>query len=620
VAKEYPISIVLRAVDKATAPIRSVSAQIEKIGSSAAKVGKSLTTSMSLPLAAVGAASVAAFSTFEKGMANVSTLIDTSTESLDAMGTQVLSLGRIIPVELSELTGALYDLRSSGVSASDQFRVLENSAKLAVAGLGTTQEAADLVTSSINAFQLEGQDAQKVFDNIFKTTQFGKTTIAQLARGFGGVAGTVAATGTELDEYLASVAALTTTGLPAAEAHSQLRAVISGLTRDTKDSRKVFRALGAKDLKDLIEKSGGLVPALERISGSLGGNEAKILSLVGSTEALNAVLGLTGAQGAVFDETLRSMREGANSVDAAFEKQNATLAAQAQRTRNAMTSVGVSIGAILAPSLESIAGQIQKVADWFGTLDEGTRKWIVQIGIVVAAVGPAIVIVGKLASGLAALKTVFAVVGTAVRVLTMAMMANPIILIITGIAVAALLIYKYWEPIKAFFVRLWERIREPFMRFVGWVWNIFLNFSPIGLVIKHWGPITEFFAGLWDGVVASFNWAWERIQAIAQGIADIVGTVIDAARSVSDTVGSVGSGVASFFGADEDGETGAAAAAGGRLFGSPSLERLATSGTASTEASVKVEFANMPPGARATTDRRSTADVDLSVGYQMVTP
>jgi hypothetical protein len=120
--------------------------------------------------------------------------------------------------------------------------------------------------------------------------------------------------------------------------------------------------------------------------------------------------------------------------------------------------------------------------------------------------------------------------------------------------------------------------------------------------------------------VASFNWAWERIQAIAQGIADIVGTVIDAARSVGDAVGSVGSGVASFFGAGEDDETGTAAAMGGRLFGSPSLERLATSGATSTEASVKVEFANMPPGARATTDRRSTADVDLSVGYQMVMP
>jgi TP901 family phage tail tape measure protein len=619
VAKEYPISIVIRAIDKATATMRKVESQFDKIGKGAAKLGKSLTTNVSLPVAAMGAASVAAFAKFESGMSNVSTLIDTNAESMEAMSKATLAIGQRVSVPLEDLSRALYDVRSAGVSAADSMHVLEQGARLGKAGLGTTAQSVDIATSALNAFQLKGEDAENVYNTIFKTVKAGKTNIAELSQSFGGVAGTVAKTGTQFDEFMASVGALTTTGLPASQAMRQVQATIAGLTRDTAQSRKVFKALGAKDLPDLIAKSRGLVPALSRISDKLGGNTAKMLNLVGSTEALNAVIGLTGAQNKAYTASLAELRNRVNAVDEAFEKQNSTLSAQAQLTKNAMTSVGVSIGAILAPALSDIATKLQEATAWFQGLDKGTQETIVQIGLAVAAVGPAIAIVGKLASGISVLVKAIRLVGVVIKVVSLAMAANPILLIIAAIAVAALLIYKYWEPIKAFFVKLWEKIREPFMRFMGWVWDIFLNLSPIGLIIKHWEPIKSFFSALWDGIVSYFEWVWDRIKAIAQGIADVVGTVIDSARSVGDAVDSVGSGVASFFGAGGEEEPGTSQATGGALFGRPGLAQLAAAGTASsTEASVKVEFANMPAGARATTDRRSTADVDLSVGYQMV--
>ena len=93
---------------------------------------------------------------FEKGMSNVSTLVDTSTESMKAMTEEVLAISGRTPVALDELTAALYDVRSAGMSASDAMTILEKSAQLGYAGLGSTKEAVDLVTSSFNAFKLEG--------------------------------------------------------------------------------------------------------------------------------------------------------------------------------------------------------------------------------------------------------------------------------------------------------------------------------------------------------------------------------------------------------------------------------------------------------------------------------
>ena len=460
--KTFPLTIELRTLDRATAGLRKIGVglgkigkRLEGIGKRATRVGKKLTTSLTLPIVGIGAAAVSTFAGFEKGMASVSTLVDTATVDMAKMGKEVLAIGKNTPVALGDLTDGLFDLISAGIPAGDAIRVLGQSAKLGVAGLGTTKQAVDLVTSAINAFQLEGAEADKVYDQIFKTTKNGKTTIAELSQGFGAVAGTVNAAGIKLDDYLSAVSALTTTGLKAAGAHTQLKAIISGLTRDTKDSRKVFRALGAKDFPDLIKKSGTFGKAIQRVSKHLGGNKARILKLVGSTEALNAVIGVAGAQNKAYTGTLADMRTGAEAMTGAFDKQSKTTSARLQKMKNRFAAVGVTVGRIMIPALEKLGKFLERTMDWFENLDEGTRRWIVKIAGIVAVVGPAIFILGKLAAGLG-------IVASAFKVITFVLLGNPIGLAVTAIGIAALVIIKHWAPIKQFFVDLWDGITNVF--------------------------------------------------------------------------------------------------------------------------------------------------------------
>ncbi len=90
------------------------------------------------------------------------------------------------------------------------------------------------------------------------------------------------------------------------------------------------------------------------------------------------------------------------------------------------------------------------------------------------------------------------------------LLANPIILVIVAVAAAALLIYKYWTPIKAFFVNLWAKVKEPVMKFWNWLKPYLLNFTPVGLIIKYWKPLSNFFVKIWEDVknvfVNTFNW------------------------------------------------------------------------------------------------------------------
>lgn len=332
--------------DKMQNKIKNLASDLEKVGKVATIVGGSLM--------AFSAANLKLAADFSAGMTNVSTLIDTNVENFDAMKEEVLQIAKRTPVALDGLTSALYDIRSAGISANMQFEVLEKSAQLGLTGLGSTSEAVDLVTSSLNAFNLKGKEAEKLYDTIFKTVKFGKTTISGIAQGFGSVAGTVAASNIKLDDYLAAVAALTTTGQPAAQAHHQLKAAIAGMLRETDDSKKVFNTLGVKSFKELIQKSGGMVNAFKAITNCVGGNESAILSLFGSTMAYNAVLGLTTKQNKAYVETLNSMRYGTSLIDEGYQKQYNTEHAMMQRLKNMSQVIGIQLGEALAPAFGKV--------------------------------------------------------------------------------------------------------------------------------------------------------------------------------------------------------------------------------------------------------------------------
>ena len=391
--------VIRDAVTKSNEQFDKMKNKIQDISRDMDKIGKSATVMGGIALG-VSAANLKMAADFEKQMANVSTLIDTNVENFSAMKDEVLEIAKRTPVALDGLTSALYDIRSAGISADMQFQVLEKSAQLGMTGLGSTSEAVDLVTSSLNAFQLQGEKAEKVYDTIFKTVKFGKTTISGIAQGFGSVAGTVAAAGIELDDYMAAVAALTTTGQPAAQAHHQLKAAIAGMTRESDDAKKVFQQLGVHSFKELIQKSGGMVNAFKAIADKVQGNDSAILSLFGSTMAFNAVMGLTTKQAQAYVDTLDSMRNGASLIDEGYQKQLNTEHAQMQRLKNLTQTVAIELGEALAPAFRKVIDFAQMLVNWFSKLPKGVKSFIATgtagFGILATGIGIACLAGSKL--------------------------------------------------------------------------------------------------------------------------------------------------------------------------------------------------------------------------------
>ncbi len=103
---------------------------------------------------------------------------------------------------------------------------------------------------------------------------------------------------------------------------------------------------------------------------------------------------------------------------------------------------------------------------------------------------------------------------SAVMGLNVAMLANPIGLVIAAVAALILvvvLMVKNWGQFSAFFGRMWARTKAATASAIGFLSRLFLNFSPVGLIIKHWASIVGFFSGLWDGIKSAFKVGVEAV-------------------------------------------------------------------------------------------------------------
>lgn len=158
-----------------------------------------------------------------------------------------------------------------------------------------------------------------------------------------------------------------------------------------------------------------------------------------------------------------------------------------------MATIGLKLGLnlLISPFVNVWKNAVLLRANWLRlslALGEGGKlRWLVT-GFSSVAKGAgtlASVLGGGLVRGLM-------LAGRAVLFIGRALMMNPIGLIITGVAVAAYLIYRYWGPISAFFKRLWAQVTSAFS-------------SAWSGIKSAWGSVTGWFSGIWGSIKTAFN-------------------------------------------------------------------------------------------------------------------
>jgi tape measure domain-containing protein len=121
---------------------------------------------------------------------------------------------------------------------------------------------------------------------------------------------------------------------------------------------------------------------------------------------------------------------------------------------------------------------LQRLVDGFKSLNPETQGFIVKAGLLVAALGPAIFIVGKLITTFGALvgtikliRTTILFMTTGVQAAFASLLANPVILgivaAIAAIGAIALYVYDNWEAFASRFQNIWINIKNSTMKGVA---------------------------------------------------------------------------------------------------------------------------------------------------------
>lgn len=219
---------------------------------------------------------------------------------------------------------------------------------------------------------------------------------------------------------------------------------------------------------------------------------------------------------------------------------------------------------------ESVAPELHATAEWLGRVAGNVQAWakenpglaasimtvVKYLGLFLIAAGGIVTMLAAVAGPLAmakfalvtlgvsgggaaaALASGFRLIGMVITTVGRAMLMNPIGLAITAIALAAYLIYRYWEPIKAFFLGLWAQVKAAFGGGLTGILALIANWSPIGLFYSAMAAVLGYFGIELPGKFTEFG--ANLMNGLTQGI-------INGIQAAKDAIGGAADAVVGFF-------------------------------------------------------------------------
>lgn len=519
-----------------------------------------------LMIAGAGAASLAVpvkiAIDYESAMADVAKVVDglkdeagKITPAYKLMSDQIVEMTTRLPMAAKDIAAIVAAGAQSGIAKNELLGFAESAVKMGVAFDITADQAGQSMAEMRAAFKLTQPQVVALADRI---NYLGNTSpnkadkimeVVQRIGALGEVGGFASSS-------IAAMAASLTSVEPDVAA-TGIKNMILALTKGesaTKGQSAAFKKLGldsvqvSKDMQKDAEAT--VAKVIEGIQKLEKHEQVAITNELFGSEALPIVMQYS--QGLdTLKKNLNAVSDAkvyAGSMEAEYAARAATTANNIQLAKNHMVALGITIGNVLLPGVNSMIGS-------FNGVMSAVQKWSqanpgLSSGLVKIAIG-AIAIVGGLSAlsiGLIAVfgpmmmvGRAFGVVAMAARAMSMALLTNPITWIVLAIAGAAFLIYKNWAPISGFFVGIWNTIKTAFNGGIRGISALIVNWSPIGLFYMAFAKVLSWFGidlpakftgfgamileGLKNGILS-------KVNAVKDAITGAVSGVIDKARGI----------------------------------------------------------------------------------------
>lgn len=181
--------------------------------------------------------------------------------------------------------------------------------------------------------------------------------------------------------------------------------------------------------------------------------------------------------------------------------------------RSFTDNVLVPVGEVLIPMLSELVTAITPVIEAFGDMDPEMQKLIVGVLAVVAAIGPMLIIVGKIITAFSTLMPVISAVGGVIAGL------NPIVLVVIGVLWALI---ANWETVCEVASAAGKAIAEGFK--IAYAWALEFGGKVIDFVKNNWQGLLLF---LVNPIAGAFKLIYDNCEGFRETVNNFISTIVN---------------------------------------------------------------------------------------------
>lgn len=530
--------------------IQEVGNKIKSIGDSISGLGQKMTTSITMPIVGAFGASVKAAVDWETAFTGVMKTVDASAEDYEKLANNIKKMATETASSKEDIAGVMEIAGQLGVEGVDNLTSFTKT--MVELGDTTNMSAEEAATALARFMNITGEsqgDVEKIgsaivdLGNNFATSE---SEITQMATRLAS-AGTIA--GMSSTDILALAAAMSSVGIQAEAGGTAMTQTLSAMTAAVAD----FEAGSAEDLEKIASVANmsaeefakawnehpiGAVQNFIAGLGTLdekGENATLVLDELGMSgvRQANMLKSLSLASGVLTDAIQTSsdayQKNTALSDEAA--KRYETMAAKMNQLKERFKEMAINIGEILMPYVEKLMGKIEELIEKWNGLDDSQKETIIRMAAIAAAIGPILLVVGKLVSSIGSIVTVggklVSGIGTLMNSVggisgALTALAGPVGIVIAAIAALA-----------AGFVYLYNTNEEFRAKIQETVAVIKENFSKmVEQVRPQLEALSQAFQALMDALAPAFEFLFTTAVAFINGIIEAISPIIDVVTNV----------------------------------------------------------------------------------------
>jgi TP901 family phage tail tape measure protein len=576
-------------VGSGSAKLAQISTEAGKIGENLTTAGEKMLP-VTAAITGLGTAAVKTAADFDSSMSNVQAISGASAEDMDKLRERAREMGAQTKFSAKEAGDAMGYMAMAGWNVQDMYNSLPGIMNLAAASGEDLATTSDIVTDAMTAFGLaadetttivkdgfskEVDNATHFADVLAKAASSSNTNVSMLGESFKYIAPVAGSLGYSVEDAAVALGLMANSGIKASQGGTALRTMLTNLAKPTDSIADAMDYLNIslsnsdgsmKSLKELMDnlrssfgqckmpmeefqqqladieakyESGDLTEkkynkALEDLTekayGAEGALKAKYAATIAGKEGMSGLLSIINTTDAEYQSLINSIYDADGAAEDMANTMQDNLGGQLTQLKSALEELAIAFGEILMPYIRKAVSVIQDFVKKLNGMSEGQKKIVATIALIVAAIGPLLITIGKVATGISAIAALFSKMKTLTTITSIlvkvkgaftalfgVIAANPVIAVIAAIVAALVLLYTKCEWFRDGVNAVVQKIASFFTETIPQAWSTLMEF--LSGVPEWWSGIwqqvSDFFMGIWNGIITFFTvtipQAWNSI-------------------------------------------------------------------------------------------------------------